>query len=148
MQKTGNELTYDYDFYALNGLLSFLRLIQEEGGKKVWCQRPNRASFISTFLKIWVNMDLKCVNALNGLLSFLRTSTNGNCTFHIMCQRPKRASFISTVPSGTPRKHWLSSSIFAGICLNFLIITVFREFFGMFTLCSYFPHIIILSHAA
>ena len=96
MQKTGNELTYDYDFYALNGLLSFLRLIQEEGGKKVWCQRPNRASFISTFLKIWVNMDLKCVNALNGLLSFLRTSTNGNCTFHIMCQRPKRASFIST----------------------------------------------------
>ena len=24
MQKTGNELTYDYDFYALNGLLSFL----------------------------------------------------------------------------------------------------------------------------
>ena len=48
MQKTGNELTYDYDFYALNGLLSFLRLIQEEGGKKVWCQRPKRASFIST----------------------------------------------------------------------------------------------------
>ena len=88
------------------------------------CQRPKRASFISTDEE-WRKEEEQ-----------------------IACQRPKRASFISTVPSGTPRKHWLSSSIFAGICLNFLIITVFREFFGMFTLCSYFPHIIILSHAA
>ena len=71
MQKTGNELTYDYDFYALNGLLSFLRLIQEEGGKKVWCQRPKRASFISTKMKVDHEVLEKC-------------------------QRPKRASFIST----------------------------------------------------
>ena len=94
-------------------------------------------------------MRKKCVNALNGLLSFLRRRKEESMKEKMdLCQRPKRASFISTVPSGTPRKHWLSSSIFAGICLNFLIITVFREFFGMFTLCSYFPHIIILSHAA
>ena len=73
MQKTGNELTYDYDFYALNGLLSFLRLIQEEGGKKVWCQRPKRASFIST--------NTYCDSEDENMRS---------------CQRPKRASFIST----------------------------------------------------
>ena len=29
MQKTGNELTYDYDFYALNGLLSFLQCLMD-----------------------------------------------------------------------------------------------------------------------
>ena len=40
-------------------------------------------------------------------------------------QRPERASSISTVPSGTPHKHWLSSLIFAGICLNILTLTVF-----------------------
>ena len=50
MQKTGNELTYDYDFYALNGLLSFLRTID------IVLDKPM----------------IKCVNALNGLLSFLR----------------------------------------------------------------------------
>ena len=52
-------------------------------------------------------------------------------------QRPERASLISTVPSETPHKHWLSGLIFAGICLNFLIVTVFWKFFGMFTVCSY-----------
>ena len=109
---------------ALNGLLSFL-----------------------PYKKFFSEEKVKGVNALNGLLSFLQQKKCLRCLVN-MCQRPKRASFISTVPSGTPRKHWLSSSIFAGICLNFLIITVFREFFGMFTLCSYFPHIIILSHAA
>ena len=49
MQKTGNELTYDYDFYALNGLLSFLlyrRFIMVN--RLSVCQRPKRASFIST----------------------------------------------------------------------------------------------------
>ena len=55
-----------------------------------------------------------------------------------VCQRPKRASLISTVPSGTPYKYWLSGPIFAGICLNILIITVSPTFFGMFTICSYF----------
>ena len=141
--------------------------------ERMKCQRPKRASFISTFNRDFLASNNRGVNALNGLLSFLHTrpisktfrrnkcqrpkrasfiSTDAGKGVKKMknnkCQRPKRASFISTVPSGTPRKHWLSSSIFAGICLNFLIITVFREFFGMFTLCSYFPHIIILSHAA
>ena len=49
MQKTGNELTYDYDFYALNGLLSFLRRMDlYTVVKSPMCQRPKRASFIST----------------------------------------------------------------------------------------------------
>ena len=55
-----------------------------------------------------------------------------------MYQRPKRAFLISTVPSETPHKHWLSSLIFAGICLNILKHRGFRPFFGMFTVCSYF----------
>lgn len=54
-----------------------------------------------------------------------------------MCQRPERTSFISTVSSGIPHKHWLPNPFFAGICLNFLIVTVFWKFFGMFTVCSY-----------
>ena len=56
-----------------------------------------------------------------------------------LCQRPKRASSISTVPAGNPHKHWLCGLIFAGICLNILITSAFRSFFGMFTICSYFP---------
>ena len=79
------------------------------------CQRPKRASYISTELTTKVIPNEKEV-----------------------CQRPKRASYISTVPSGNPHKHWLSSPVFAGICLNFLITADFRKFFGMFTLCSYF----------
>ena len=55
MQKTGNELTYDYDFYALNGLLSFLRGYMHR--KKLF---------------------IPGVNALNGLLSFLPHITGGN----------------------------------------------------------------------
>ena len=61
------------------------------------CQRPKRAFFISTVQPaqrdIWAERK---------------------------CQRPKRAFFISTVPSETPHKYWLSSLIFAGICLNIL----------------------------
>ena len=78
------------------------------------CQRPKRAFSIST------------LEVQNGKAEYLQ------------CQRPKRAFSISTVPSGTPHKHWLSSPVFAGICLNFLIISIFRKFFGMFTICSYF----------
>ena len=65
------------------------------------CQRPKRAFSISTGLEEYKADILK------------------------RCQRPKRAFSISTVPSKTPHKHWLSSPVFAGICLNFLIITVF-----------------------
>ena len=54
-----------------------------------------------------------------------------------MCQCPQRAIFISTVPSGNPHKHWLSSLIFAGICLNILNSTVFPSFSGLFIICSY-----------
>ena len=76
MQKTGNELTYDYDFYALNGLLSFLLIFTAVLlVANMLCQRPKRASFISTDL----------------------------CSRHFkadfVCQRPKRASFISTAGS-------------------------------------------------
>ena len=80
-----------------------------------------------------------CFNALNGLLPFLLTmiiSSEENAK--MLFQRPKRASSISTAPSGTPHKHWLSSLIFAGICLNILKSAVFWKFSGMFTLCSYF----------
>ena len=37
-----------------------------------------------------------CVNALNGLSSFLRTSRKHSKTTLLLCQRPKRALFIST----------------------------------------------------
>ena len=53
------------------------------------------------------------------------------------CQRPKRAFIISTVPAENPHKHWLCGLIFAGICLNILILKLFQPFFGMFTICSY-----------
>ena len=84
------------------------------------CQRPKRAFFIST------------------------EKSEGNRSSIRLCQRPKRAFFISTVPSETPHKHWLSSPVFAGIYLNILIITVFRKFFGIFTLCSYFPYVVVV----
>ena len=54
-----------------------------------------------------------------------------------MCQCPKRAYLISTVPSGNPYKHWLSRLIFAGICQNILITSVFHPFLVLFTICSY-----------
>ena len=115
------------------------------------CQRPKRAFSISTEKgKNKNNMDSICVNALNGLFPFLQyqvtnesvmvggvNALNGLFPFLLekvtkimdengaVCQRPKRAFSISTVPSKTPHKHWLSSPVFAGICLNILIITVF-----------------------
>ena len=61
------------------------------------CQRPERAFFISTNL-ILMTMEKHtiCVNALNGLFSFLQykrcLSWGGK-----VCQRPERAFFISTV---------------------------------------------------
>ena len=85
------------------------------------CQRPKRALSISTKEK----------PEIEGLMLDA-------------CQRPKRALSISTVPSETPHKHWLSSPVFAGIYLNILIITVFRKFFGIFTLCSYFPYVVVV----
>ena len=62
------------------------------------CQRPKRAFLIST------QCDILLAAAV----------------LHDVCQRPKRAFLISTVPSETPHKYWLSSLIFAGICLNIL----------------------------
>lgn len=78
------------------------------------------------------------VNALSGLFLFLLFHTMDIFNNTDVCQRPKRAFLISTVPSETPHKHWLSSLIFAGICLNILKHRGFRPFFGMFTVCSYF----------
>ena len=40
---------------------------------------------------------LGCVNALNGLLSFLRIGSCRNIPIYIVCQRPKRAFIISTI---------------------------------------------------
>ena len=100
---------------ALNGLSSFLRTVARY---RTW----NRLG----------------VNALNGLSSFLPKNIMTEKMAQEMCQRPKRAFFISTIPSETPHKYWLSSLIFAGICLNILKYRDFRPFFGMFTVCSYF----------
>ena len=126
------------------------------------CQCPKRATLISTW---WKNVILPIktgVNALSGLLSFLLLARN-SCVFGLItvcqcpkratlistryrrwcsvarevCQCPKRATLISTVPSENPCKHWLSSLIFAGICQNILITSVFPPFFGLFTICSY-----------
>ena len=61
-----------------------------------WCQRPERAYFISTALKRPKQFLARIgVNALNGLTSFLRIMYD---TFDrtIECQRPERAYFIST----------------------------------------------------
>ena len=69
------------------------------------CQRPKRASFISTYMGHLIKKRVECVNALNGLLSFLLDFSDLSKFEEFMCQRPKRASFISTVPSGNPHKH-------------------------------------------
>ena len=53
------------------------------------------------------------------------------------CQCPRRAILISTVPSGSPHKYWLSSPIFAGICLNILKSSIFPLFLVLFIICSY-----------
>ena len=134
-------------FNALNGLLSFLLVATtpENNGLYFVCQRPERASFISTHhaLTIWlfdivcqrperasfistggdvgviipgqdvstpwtgffhfytilisamISGWLLCVNALNGLLSFLPDSSLETELGNV-CQRPERASFIST----------------------------------------------------
>ena len=103
------------------------------------CQRPKRAFFISTDQKFTRSLKTSlCVNALNGLSSFLQIKEATAITHAGVCQRPKRAFFISTVPSETPHKYWLPSLIFAGICLKILKQKDFRLFFGMFIVCSYF----------
>ena len=96
-------------------------------------------SYFYYFIR-WIFLTTRmCVNALNGLFLFLLTKNSKEVNrFNEVCQRPKRAFLISTVPSETPHKHWLSSLIFAGICLNILKHRGFRPFFGMFTVCSYF----------
>ena len=88
-------------------------------------QRPKRASVISTAIEDCVNRakfmfqrpKRASVISTRPVLQLTRRPSG--------FQRPKRASVISTVPSGNPHKHWLSSLIFAGICLNILILTVF-----------------------
>ena len=59
------------------------------------CQRPERAFFISTALQRMQPQMSLCVNALNGLFSFLPSDLyvihEGD-----VCQRPERAFFIST----------------------------------------------------
>ena len=59
------------------------------------CQRPKRAYFISTKTKAFA-AQLSCVNALNGLTSFLPEKRKVTEREYKMCQRPKRAYFIST----------------------------------------------------
>ena len=62
------------------------------------CQRPKRAFFISTQTKVLsAEEDVNCVNALNGLSSFLRDGYDLMSDIVLfLCQRPKRAFFIST----------------------------------------------------
>ena len=79
-----------------------------------------------------------CVNALNGLFSFLRYKLILYPDASFRCQCPKRAFLISTVPSGNPCKYWLPSLIFTGICQTILKTAVFLQFFGLFIICSYF----------
>ena len=78
------------------------------------CQRPKRASFIST---IWnflrVLKLIQGVNALNGLLSFLRRVRCKKSRKKEMCQRPKRASFIST-------RTWIRRKTSMLMCVNAL----------------------------
>ena len=61
------------------------------------CQRPKRAFIISTDYNNFKIAEEVCVNALNGLLSFLRTAALLLPLFLLMCQRPKRAFIISTI---------------------------------------------------
>ena len=89
----------------------------------------------SSCLTSWA---IPSVNALNGLFSFLPLVTLPFYSIAYVCQRPKRALFISTVPSETSHKYWLSRLIFAGICLKILIKGSFYSFSGMFIFCSYF----------
>ena len=86
---------------ALNGLLSFLPfLFHIDADTSVWCQRPKRASFISTLrenskISSWQIMCQRPKRA-----SFISTYTAYlQLEFFIVCQRPKRASFISTYHS-------------------------------------------------
>ena len=65
------------------------------------CQRPKRAFFISTrnydvHIVVWTS----CVNALNGLSSFLPLLMKTEQDNGFVCQRPKRAFFISTKIKG------------------------------------------------
>ena len=107
---------------ALNGLSTFLPLITHAGvfhadecqrpkrafyistengetdyGGYFRCQRPKRAFYISTLFgnEPEVNI-LECVNALNGLSTFLRIVLSLICWHLFLCQRPKRAFYIST----------------------------------------------------
>ena len=103
----------------------FISTLVSKGGIAMkWCQRPERAYFISTeskegsrsrrkfrcvnalngltsfLLKGWqksLKVKRKCVNALNGLTSFL-LGKKGDTMKKTMtlCQRPERAYFIST----------------------------------------------------
>ena len=50
--------------------------------KKYWCQRPEWAFFISTLSIVSVTCSSRCVNALNGLSSFLLHDT-----FYCTCRR-------------------------------------------------------------
>ena len=61
-------------------------------------QRPERASFISTFIEEGFSSEQATsrFNALNGLLSFLREYSNVLDYVYNVFQRPERASFIST----------------------------------------------------
>ena len=61
------------------------------------CQRPERAFFISTELEqLLISKHKSCVNALNGLSSFLPIYNIIYYVSNFVCQRPERAFFIST----------------------------------------------------
>ena len=147
-------------FNALNGLLSFLLDTPRFGGSATVFQRPERASFISTYLEYTDGKNFySCFNALNGLLSFLQperlschtaqcfNALNGLLSFLRYPLRTRintgfAGSFLqvfvfSTVPSQNPHKHWLCRLIFAGICLKILK----SSFFAHFLARSQFVHI-------
>ena len=104
---------------ALNGLLSFLQTYKFGIYSSIsWlCQRPKRASFISTQANLVETYLPECVNALNGLLSFLR------------------------YPLRTRINTGFAGSFLQVFVWKFWNQAFFCSFFGMFTICSYFKSI-------
>ena len=103
------------------------------------CQRPERASLISTprrrkmsalYTRVCQRPERASLISTNQDMEMYQLSSK-------MCQRPERASLISTVPSQSPHKYWLCRLIFADIYLKILKSGVFCSFSGMFTICSY-----------
>ena len=84
----------------------FISTLVSKGGIAMkWCQRPERAYFISTENMLRSGKPRNCVNALNGLTSFLPADDQFFDEIVTECQRPERAYFISTWIHQELRQH-------------------------------------------